>query len=115
MFLQLTVFVVEEKARTRGTAYAGDGTIFTGYYSNFMSFLKEERDKVIAERKHQNGKKNDKWDTKRKLSELQSLTEDITMMKCTVLQFITAKPGNHEEDEKDIPRNNARNCFGGRK
>ena len=99
----------------RDSIYAGDGTIFTGYYSNFMSFSKEERDKVIAERERKNGKKNDKWDMKRRLSELQSLTEDIAMMKRTVLQLRTAKPGNHEEDEKDIPQNNAGNCFGGRK
>ena len=37
------------------------------------------------------------------------------MMKRTVLQLITAKPGNHEEDEKDIPQNDAGNCFGGQK
>ena len=93
----------------------GDGTIFTGYYSNFMSFSKEERNNVISKRERKNGRKNDKWDTKRKLSELQSLMEDIAMMKRTVSQLITAKPGNHEEDEKDIPRNDAGNCFGGRK
>ena len=69
-----------------------------------MSFLKEEHDKVITERECKNGKKNDKRDMKRKLSELQSLTEDIAMMKCTVSQLITAKPGNHEEEEKDAPR-----------
>ena len=61
----------------RDIIYTEDGTIFTGYYSNFMSFSKEECDKVIAERERKNGKKNDKRDTKRKLSELQSLTEDI--------------------------------------
>ena len=70
---------------------------------------------MIAEREPKNGKKNDKRDTKRKLSELQSLTEDITMMKCTVLQLICAKPGNHEEEQKDAPRNDAGNCFGGQK
>ena len=99
----------------RDSIYAGDGTIFTGYYSNFMSFLKEERDKVIAEMECKNGRKNDKRDTKWKLSELQSLTEDIAMMKGTVSQLITAKPGNHEEDERDIPWKDAGNCFGGRK
>ena len=99
----------------RDSIYAGDGTIFIGYCSNFMSFSKEERDKVIAEREHKNGRENDKRDTKRKLSELQSLMEDIAMMKCTVSQLITAKPGNHEEEEKDIPQNNGGNCFGGRK
>ena len=97
----------------RDSIYVGDGTIFTGYYSNFMSFSQEERDKVIAKRERKNGKKNDKQDTKRKLSELQSLMEDVAMMKCTVSQLITAKPGNHEDDEKDIPRNDAGNCFGG--
>ena len=68
---------------------------------------------MIAERECKNGKKNDKRDTKRKLSELQSLTEDIAMMKHTVSQLITAKPGNHEEDEKNTPRNDAGKCFGG--
>ena len=99
----------------RDSIYAEDGTIFTGYYSNFMSFSKEEHDKVTAERECKNGKKNDKRETKRKLSELQSLTEDITLMTHTVLQLMSAKPGNHEEEEKDTPRNDAGNCFGGRK
>ena len=99
----------------RDSIYAGDGTIFTRYYSNFMSFLKEERDKVISEREHKNGKKNEKRDTKRKLSELQRLTEDIAMMKRTVSQLITAKPGNHEDEDKEIPQSDAVNCFGGRK
>ena len=80
-----------------------------------MSFLKEERDKVIAERERKNGKTNDKRDTKRKQSELQSLTEDITMMKHTVSQLITAKPGNHDEEDKEVPQNDAGNCFGDRK
>ena len=80
-----------------------------------MSFLKEECDKVIAEREHKNSRKNDKRDTKWKLSELQSLMEDIAMMKHTVLQLITAKPGNHKEEEKEVPWNDAGNCFGGRK
>ena len=70
---------------------------------------------MIAEREHKNGKKNEKQDTKRKLSEFQSLMEDIAMMKHSVSQLITAKPANHEEGEKDIPRNDAGNCFGGRK
>ena len=99
----------------RDSIYTGDGTIFTGYYSKIMSFSKEERDKVIEARERKNRRKNDKRDTKRKISELQSLTEDIAMMKRTVSQLITAKPGNHEEDEKDIPQNDAGNCFGGRK
>ena len=84
----------------RDSIYAGDGTIFTGYYSNFMSFSKEERDKVIAEIERKNGKKNDKRDTKRKLSELQRLMEDIAMMKHTGSHLITAKPGNHDEEDK---------------
>ena len=80
-----------------------------------MSFPMEERDKVTAERECKNGKKNNKREMKRKLSELQSLTEDMAAMKHTVLQLMSGKPGNHEEEEKDVPRNNAGNCFGGRK
>ena len=80
-----------------------------------MSLSKEKRDKVIAEREHKNGKKTEKRDTKRKLSELQSLTEDIAMMKRTVSQLITAKPGNHDEEDKEVPWNDAGNCSGGPK
>ena len=78
-----------------------------------MSFSKEERDKVIAEREHKNGRKNEKRDTKWKLSEFQNLTEDIAMMKRTVSQLITAKPGNHEEEDEKALWNDAGNCFGG--
>ena len=38
----------------RDSIYADDGTIFTGYYSNWKSLPKEDRDKVIAERKKKN-------------------------------------------------------------
>ena len=68
---------------------------------------------MIAKKEHKNGKKYDKRDMKRKLSELQSLTEDIAMMKHAVSQLITAKPGNHEEKEKDAPQSDAGDCFGG--
>ena len=70
---------------------------------------------MTAERECKNGEKNDKREMKRKLSELQSLTEDINAMKCTVLQLMSAKPGNHEEEENDAPQNDAGNCFGGQK
>ena len=99
----------------RDSIYAGDDTIFTRYYSNFMSFSKEERDKVIAEKERKNGKKTEKRDTKWKLSELWILTEDIAMMKRTVSQLITAKPGNHDEEDKEVPQNDAGNCFCGGK
>ena len=46
---------------------------------------------------------------------MQRLTEDIAMMKRTVSQLITAKPGNHKEEEKDASQNDAGNFFGGRK
>ena len=67
---------------------------------------------MIAKREHKNGRKNDKRDTQRKRSELQSLMEDIAMMKRTASQLITVKQGNHEEEEKDVPQNDAGNCFG---
>ena len=70
---------------------------------------------MTAKRGRKNGKKNNKGEMKRKHSELQSLTEDITAMKCTVLQLVSAKPGNHEEEEKNAPQNDAGNCFGGQK
>ena len=38
----------------RDSIYADNGTIFTGYYSNWKSFSKEDRDKVIAEQKKKN-------------------------------------------------------------
>ena len=71
--------------------YADDGTIFTGYYSNWKSLSKEDCDKVIAERKKKNMPGVTKNDNKRKLAEIQALTEDIAMMKRTVSQVAATK------------------------
>ena len=71
--------------------YADDGTIFTGYYSNWKSLSKEDRNKVIAEWKKKNTPGVTKNDNKRKLAEIQALTEDIAMMKRTVSQLAATK------------------------
>ena len=55
-----------------------------------------------------------KNDNKRKLAEIQALTDDIAMMKCTVSQLAATKRKREEQDE-DAPRNDAGNQFGGRK
>ena len=98
----------------RDSIYADDRTIFTGYYSNWKSLSKEDHDKVIAERKKKNMNGVAKNDNKRKLAEIQALTDDIAMMKHTVSQLAATKQ-NQEEQDEDAPRNNAGNQFGGRK
>ena len=94
--------------------YADDGTIFTGYYSNWKSLSKEDRDKVIVEWKKKNMPGVAKNDNKHKLAEIQALTDDITMMKCMVSQLAATKR-NQEEQDDNAPRNDAGNQFGGRK
>ena len=98
----------------RDSIYADDGTIFTGYYSNWKSLSKEDHDKVIAERKKKNTNGGVKNDNKRKLAEIQALTDDIAMMKCTVSQLAATKRNQDEQDD-DAPRNNVGNQFGGRR
>ena len=98
----------------RDSIYADDGTIFTGYYSNWKSLPKEDRDKVIVERKKKNMPGVTKNDNKRKLAEIQALTEDIAMVKRMVLQLAATKR-NQEEHDNDAPHNDAGNQFGGRK
>ena len=98
----------------RDSIYADDGTIFTGYYSNWKSYSKEDCDKVIAEWNKKNMNGVAKNDNKRKLAEIQAITDDIAMMKCTVLQFAATKR-NQEEQDEDAPHNDAGNQFGGRK
>ena len=98
----------------RDNIYADDGTIFTGYYSNWRSLSKEERDKVIAEWKKKNTPGVAKNEKKRKLAEIQALTDYIAMMKRTVLQLAATKR-NQEEHDDDTPGNDAGNQFGGRK
>ena len=98
----------------RDSIYADDGTIFTGYYSNWKSLSKEDRDKVIAEWKKKNTNGGVKNDNKRKLAEIQALTDDIAMMKRSVLQLAATKR-NQDELDNDAPRNDAGNQFGGRK
>ena len=75
----------------RDSIYADDRTIFTGYYSNWKSFSKEDRDKVIAERKKKNTPGVAKNKNKCKLGEIQALTDDIAMMKRTVSQLAATK------------------------
>ena len=94
--------------------YANDGTIFTGYYSNWKSLSKEDRDKVIAERKKKNTPRAAKNENKHKLAEIQALTNDIAMMKRTVSQLVATKQ-NQEEQDNDTPCNDAGNQFGSRK
>ena len=94
--------------------YADDGTIFAGYYSNWKSFSKEDRDKVIAEWKKKNTPGVAKNENKRKLAEIQALTDDIAMMKRTVSQLVATKR-NQEEQDDDTPRNDTGNQFGSRK
>ena len=98
----------------RDSIYADNGTIFTGYYSNWKFLSKEDRDKVIAEWKKKNTNGGVKSDNKRKLAELQALTNDIAMMKCTVSQLAATKR-NQDEQDNDTPRNDVGNQFGGRK
>ena len=98
----------------RDSIYADDGTIFTGYYSNWKSLSKEDRDKVIAELKKKNTNGGVKNDNKRKLAEIQVLTDNIAMMKRTVSQLAATKRNQDEQDD-EAPRNDAGNQFGGRK
>ena len=95
----------------RDSIYERDGSIFTGYYSNWHTLPQEDHDKVLAERVR---KKN--GDKKRKLSEIQTLSSDIESMKRTMAQMISAKQENRDDgDNDDATRHDAGNCFGGRK
>ena len=76
--------------------------------------MKEDRDKIIVERKKLISPGVTKNDNKRKLAEILALTEDIAMMKRTVLQLATTKQ-NQAEQDNNAPRNDAGNQFGGRK
>ena len=98
----------------RDSIYADDRTIFTGYYSNWKSFSKEDHNKVIAERKKKNTPGVAKNEKKCKLAEIQALTDDIAMMKRMVLQLAATKR-NQEEQDDDTPCNDAGNQFGVRK
>ena len=75
----------------RDSIYADDGTIFTGYYSNWKSLSKYDCDKVIAEWKRKNTPAVAKNENKRKLAEIQALTDDIAMMKRMVSQLAATK------------------------
>ena len=75
----------------RDSIYADDGTIFTGYYSNWKSLSKEDREKVIAEWKKKNTNGGVKNNNKCKLAEIQALTDNIAMMRCTVSQLAATK------------------------
>ena len=97
----------------------GDGSIHTGFFPNWRSLSKEERDQVSAERRRNKGGKA--GGQKSMKTELQSLKKrvgktkrQIAALKTKVLTGGLKADGDEDDDDTD-GSDDAGDCFGGKR
>ena len=102
----------------RNSIYATDGTIWTGHYNEWATMKDSDKEKITAEcerkKKARNGKGSKSKNSKRKVSDIMSLTEDIQAMKRSVAELISKRDEPVDKTDPKPPRNDAGNAFGGR-
>ena len=102
----------------RNSIYATDGTIWTGHYNEWATMKDSDKEKITAEcerkKKAQNGKGSKSKNSKQKVSDIMSLTEDIQAMKRSVAELISKRDEPVDKTDPKPPRNDAGNAFGGR-
>ena len=95
-----------------------DRSVFTGYYPNWSELSKEDKQRVLDS---QNKKKKGGVGSKRQISDVTSITEQLHVMKHTISELLLSKnnPINSEtsEDKAKVKvqhlQNDAGNAFRG--
>ena len=106
--------------RSQGGIYNEDGTIFTGYFKNWGSLSKEDKDLVNAERANKGVVKNPKKKPDSKDKKIAALTKVVNKIQRKVAAVKRNKKGNNKVDEdidsddSDSVPDDAGNQFGGR-
>ena len=104
--------------------HLSDGSIWTGFYPNWNSLPKEEKDKVFEERKARRAKKRsgeggaDGKDNKKMKTELKQLKSALGKRnrKIAALKKVNFQnEGDNNGDESDEIGDDAGNSFGGKK
>ena len=96
-----------------------DGSVFTGYYPNWLELSKEDKQRMLDSRCK---KKKGGIGNKRQISDVASIAEQLQVMKCTISELMSAKNDhiNSETNEDKMKskakhiQNDAGNAFGGR-
>ena len=97
-----------------------DGSVFTGYYPNWLKLSEEDKQRMLDSRSK---KKMGGISSKRQISDIASITEQLQVMKCTISELISAK-NDHISSESSKEKmkskaqhiqNDAGNAFGGRR
>ena len=98
-----------------------DGKVFTGYYKNWNSMDKEDKDLVMEERKRQGVAKTKRRgkpsSVKTNRKKLAKMTREISSLKSRYKSLKKKKGASSDEDDDDAdePQDNAGDQFGGRK
>ena len=95
-----------------------DGLIFTGYYPNWSELSKEDKQRVLDS---QNKKKKGGVDSKRQISDIASIIEQLQVMNHTISELVSSKSNliNSEPTEDKAKtkaqhlQNDAGNAFRG--
>ena len=97
-----------------------DGSGFTEYYPNWSEISKEDKQRVLeSQRKKKKGGIGNKW----QISDVDSIAEQLQVMKCTISESMPAKNDhiNSESSEEKMKskaqhiQNDAGNAFRGRR
>ena len=98
--------------------FMSNGSVFTGYYPNWSELSKEDKQRVLDSR---NKKKKGGVGSKRQISDVASIAEQLQVMKHTISELVSSKnnPIISESSEDKVKvkaqhlRNDAGNAFGG--
>ena len=96
-----------------------DGSVFTGYYPNWLELSKEDKQCMLDSRSK---KKKGSIGNKQQISDVASIAEQLQVMKHTISELMSAKNDhmNSESSEDKMKskaqhiQNDAGNAFGGR-
>ena len=96
-----------------------DGSVFTGYYPNWSELSKEDKQRMLDSRRM---KKKGGIGTKRQISDVTSIAEQLQVIKRTISELVSSKSDHiNSVSSKDKVKNkvqhaqnNAGNAFGGR-
>ena len=95
-----------------------DGSVFTGYYPNWLELSKEDKQCMLDSR---NKKKKGGVGNKRQISDIVSIAEQLQVMKCTISELMSSKNNQINSESREdkmkskaqYAQDDAGNAFGG--
>ena len=94
-----------------------DGSIWTGFYSDWDQLSKEDRQTLIdtrVENKAKEGRKRQASEVTTKSKKLKDITSQVAELKRTLASLKAKQPAADDDDDESDAPNNAGDAFGGR-